>query len=463
MLLLFLALFLPMALFIAIVLLGATVLVPLALAASVIAVVIAFSPVLKVPTKYLVRNLQVRWWIPLITSLSVALVIFLTTWMFAIVQGMYRLTGGTGHPANIMILADGATDEAFSSLPGGFSVELLDSELRKFIAKGPSGKYMVAKEVYVIVTHQLPNAVEGGRQRRFVQMRGLEDPEVAAEVHGIELAKGRWFSQTGVPEIVLGDGVARTFGQDMGKEALEPGDEVKIGKLTWKVVGVMSAINATFASEIWVLDKVVQNNFGRENSYSSYVARTVQLVPSKKQNPTSTIEARLASKLLKETRAEGRAFSAQPEREYYAKLTQTNQQFLYAYLFIAAVIAIGGVLGVMITMFAAVSQRAKDIGVLRLLGFRRWQILLAFLFESLVIALLGGLIGLTLGYLVFNGQTLSSIVSSGQGGGKSVVLRLEVDRVIALIDISFALLMGAVGGFVPAFNAMRLRPLESLR
>lgn len=459
---LFLILFLPMAVFLILVLLGAGVLVPLALAASVLAVVVAALPILKVPTKYLIRNLQVRWWIPLITSSAVALVIFLTTWMFAIVKGMYRLTDGTGHPANVMVLADGATDEAFSSLPGGFSVELLEENIRKCLEKNAAGKYLVAKEVYVIVTHQVPNPVEGGRKRRFVQMRGLEDPEVAADIHGIELARGRWYSQTGVPEVVLGDGVAKTFGQDYGKATMEPGDEVKIGKLTWKVAGVMSPASAAFSSEIWVLDKVVQNNFGRENSYSSYVARTVQTMKTKK-NAVSTPEARLASKLLKETRAEGRALQAMPEREYYAKLTQTNQQFLYAYLFIAAVIAIGGVLGVMITMFAAVSQRAKDIGVLRLLGYRRWQILLAFLFESLVIALLGGVIGLVLGYFIFDGQTLSSIVSSGQGGGKSVVLRLSVDGFIAAIDIGFALLMGAVGGFVPAFNAMRLRPLESLR
>ena len=83
--------------------------------------------------------------------------------------------------------------------------------------------------------------------------------------------------------------------------------------------------------------------------------------------------------------------------------------------------AVGGVFGVMNTMFAAISQRIKDIGVLRILGFARWQILVSFFLESLVLALVGGLLGCALGSLA-DGWTATSIVCSGQGGGKSVVL-----------------------------------------
>ena len=76
--------------------------------------------------------------------------------------------------------------------------------------------------------------------------------------------------------------------------------------------------------------------------------------------------------------------------EYYAKLGENNKQFLFASYFIAGVMAVGGVFGVMNTMFAAISQRKGDIGVLRLLGFKRWQVLVSFFTESLVIALVGG-------------------------------------------------------------------------
>ena len=116
----------------------------------------------------------------------------------------------------------------------------------------------------------------------------------------------------------------------------------------------------------------------------------------------------------------------QVEKEYYASLSETNQQFLFAIIFVTAVMAVGGIFGVMNTMFAAISNRVKDIGVLRILGYARWHILVSLLLESLVIALLGGLLGCALGSLA-NGTTVNSVVGGSGGGGKFVVLELVVD------------------------------------
>ena len=125
--------------------------------------------------------------------------------------------------------------------------------------------------------------------------------------------------------------------------------------------------------------------------------------------------------------------------------------------------AIGGVFGVMNTMFAAISQRTKDIGVLRILGFARWQILVSFFLESLCLALLGGILGCALGSLA-NGLDATSTVGSSTGGSpKSVALKLIVDANTILAGMAFTLVMGAIGGLIPAWSAMRLRPLESLR
>ena len=120
-------------------------------------------------------------------------------------------------------------------------------------------------------------------------------------------------------------------------------------------------------------------------------------------------------------------------------------------------------MGVMNTMFAAISQRVRDIGMLRLLGFSRWRILVSFLVESLLIALLGGLVGCLIGYL-FNGFRVTSIVSSGNGpAGKAVVFRIIVDWGVLGIGLMLSMMMGLVGGLIPALSAMRLKPLESLR
>ncbi len=152
-----------------------------------------------------------------------------------------------------------------------------------------------------------------------------------------------------------------------------------------------------------------------------------------------------------------------PEREYFAELNKNNQQTLYTIIVVAIVMAIGGIFGIMNTMYAAIAQRTRDIGVLRLLGFKRWQVLVAFLLESMAIALIGGLIGVLLG-AVFNGFEVTSIASSGQGGGgKTVTAKLIVDRDVFLIGILFTMVMGRLGGLVPALSAMRLKILESLR
>jgi ABC-type antimicrobial peptide transport system permease subunit len=154
--------------------------------------------------------------------------------------------------------------------------------------------------------------------------------------------------------------------------------------------------------------------------------------------------------------------SAQPETEYYEKLSQTNKQFTIAIYFVTVIMAFGGVFGVMNTMFAAIAQRTKDIGVLRILGFARWQLVVSFFLETLSIALVGGLIGAGLGTIA-DGWSATSILSSGGGGGKTVVLKLVVDANTLAIGVLFAMIMGALGGVVPALSAMRLRPLESLR
>ncbi len=426
-------------------------------------------PIRKVPLRYNLRNLQVRWRTTLVTALAFTFVTILLTVMLAFVTGMQRLTEGSGNPGNVLVLSDGATDEAFSNLPR-IAVEELPAQIQAVISKDEAGRWLVSREVYVIVVYNVPDPTPGGRKRRFVQMRGLDNLRTAARVHDIELAAGDWPGDAGVrtvtfehhgstvtdtaTEVVLGDGIARAFGADVGKERLAPGDVVEIGNNRfWVVAGVMQEGTNTFGSEIWARDRVVQDTFGRNNpySYSSYVVRTAN----------ATI-AEAAAQMLKDFRSE-RNLQASPERVYYSKLSQTNQQFSVAIYFIAVVMAVGGMLGIMNTMFAAISQRTKDIGVLRLMGYRRWQVFMSFQVESLVIGILGGVIGVIIGYLVADGRTATSIVSSGAGGGKSVVLRLTVDAAVVATGLIFSLLMGALGGVLPSFRAMRLRPLESLK
>jgi ABC-type lipoprotein release transport system permease subunit len=417
----------------------------------------------KVPLRYNLRNLMVRWKTTLVTALAFTAVVALLVVMLAFVTGMYKLTEQTGNPANVLILSDGATDEIMSSIPSDDTVDTLGEDIKKNLATDAGGRYLVSREVFVVANQPLEGS-PGGRQRRYVQMRGIEDADLARQVHDIQLYPGgRWFENSGfrsrprpdgkpgretLYEVVVGEAIAREFAADKGKEVLEPGDVLTIGPVNWVVIGIMKTAGSTFGSELWALAPRVQELFNK-NTYTSITGRT--------RDPAL---AQVAAELLKKNKS--LAVTAQPEKEYYAKLTETNKQFLFAAIFVGAVMALGGLLGVMNTMFAAISQRTKDIGVLRILGYTRRQVLVSFLLESLVIGLLGGLLGCALGFLV-DGRSAASTLSSGMGGGKSVVLQMVVDADTVGLGLVFTLFMATLGGLVPALSAMRLRPLESMR
>jgi ABC-type lipoprotein release transport system permease subunit len=432
--------------------------------ASLASLAVAFLPLAQVPLRYNLRNLQIRWKSSLVTGAAFTVVVGLLTVTLAFVKGMERLTEGTGQPGNLVVLSEGAVDESFSSLPPTISVHQLPGAVQNMIqrdqeADGQSGKFWAVKEVSVLANQELPPSDTGEERERLLQMRGVDDPILAAKVHGIELDQGRWFSpsglnkETGEYEIVLGQGMAKVFGADRGGGPVGPGETITIGPGRWRVVGVMKPSSSVFGSEVWARDELVARHFSNlRDGALAYNAMVVRLKDAALVGQ--------ATEAIKKSRAE-QAFEAIPETEYYVKLSQTTEQFLNAITVVAVVMAFGGILGIMNTMVAAISQRRKDIGVLRLVGFSRWQVLRSFLLESVVVALLGGLLGCGLGLLA-DGWTATSLVAA-QGSEHIVVLKLVVDGRTLGVSLLFTLIIGSVGGMIPALVAMRLRPLESLR
>jgi len=450
--------------------------------AALLVVSLLFS--VKIPVGYLIRNLTVRWRTTLMTALAFVMVISLLTVMMAFVNGMYRLTQASGQPGNVMVLADGSTDESFSNLA---ILDVGDVENQPGILR-ENDRPLCSRETYVVVNQPIKNPTPGRPKSRFLQVRGVDDADLAGRVHAMGLYPGGcWLSQAGVRQVepsgastsdgaaassgsaaatssaqplieaVVGEGVAKILASEMknasqsgeSQNRLVVGDTFALGDRKWVVVGVMKSAGSTFDSEIWAKRGMIAPMFGKD-TYSSLVLRTA-----------GPKDAKVLKDFLNKDYKKA-ALSAQVETEYYESLTGTNRQFLFAIAFVTVVMAVGGVMGVMNTMFAAVSHRVKDIGVLRLMGYSRTQVMLAFLLESLLIALVGGAIGCALGYLA-DGWTATSVVSSGGGGGKSVVLRLAVDLQTILLGLLLALGMGAVGGFLPAFSVVRLKPLEALR
>lgn len=438
------------------------------LLAACVAGVALLASASKVPLSYNILNLRVRWLTSSIMTVAFMLVIGLLIVMLAFVNGMYFLTMNSGQPGNVIILADGATDEQFSSLA---MADISDIENQPGIRQ-LDGRPMVSRETYIVVNQPIENPPPGRQKRRFLQVRGVDDPVMSAAVHGLRLESGGdWFSSAGVAQVpgaseeslpavqvILGAGIARELGRDRwpgeiasakNADRLDVGDTFKLNDRDWMVAGVFQSTGSSYDSEVWAKQSLVGPVFGKEN-YSSLVARTANSAAAQK----------LRDYFVKDyTKAK---LAAIVETKYFEELSQTNVQFLVAIIIVAAITAVGGMFGVMITMYAAITHRTKDIGVLRLLGYKRWQILVSFLLESLFLAMLGGLFGCAMGWLA-DGATATSIVSSGQGGGKFVVLRLTVDYAVLSSGMLLALGMGFFGGLVPSLSAMRLTALEALR
>ncbi|HSQ55344.1 MAG TPA: ABC transporter permease, partial [Gemmata sp.] len=464
----------------------------------------------QVPLAYNLRNLWVRRRISIITALAFTVVVALLVGLLGFVNGMNRVSENTGVRGNVFVLSDGATDEFFSNLshgdlgdvrrvrveldesgrpvkPFGVKEGLLDEtdpQNPRLVVPVPPGSPAVptdpkihrvslaSEELFMSVNQPIPTKPGELKRRRFLSVRALDDPLVAAEVHKVALQPGgRWFSLNGVEvretgekgadgqplrrpfvQCVLGMGAASTLGADIGKDHLEVGDSFMLVDEPWVVVGLMKSEGTTFASEIWIRNiPLVAKRVGKENKITTLVMRT--------ENETVE-EARMMAFHL--TAASNRftklKLKAYAEPDYYAALASQNEGMLSAISMIALIMAIGGVFGVMNTMFASIAARIREVGVLRILGFKRWQILISFMLESLVLAAAGGLLGCLVG-LAFNGIEMSQ----GQGGGKSIVLKVLVDYQTVVAGMLFTFVMGRLGGLIPALSAMRMEILASLR
>jgi putative ABC transport system permease protein len=255
----------------------------------------------------------------------------------------------------------------------------------------------------------------------------------------LKLKDGRWF-QAGQREIVVGKSIAKRYpGAQMGKK-------LRFGRGEWEVVGVMDGGTSSVNSEIFGDLNQVSSDFNRADGLSSILLRATDI---------ATVPA-LVNSLNDDRRL---AVLAETEKSYYESQTNSGALLQFLGIFIAIIMAVGSSFAAMNTMYAAVARRATEIGTLRVLGFSKNSIMLSFLFESLLLAGLGGLIGCLLVLPLNNITTgIGSFITFSE-----IAFNFRVSPEIMLVGITFALVMGAVGGLFPARMAARKEILVALR
>jgi ABC-type antimicrobial peptide transport system permease subunit len=382
-----------------------------------------------VPLKYNLRHLRVRWPSTLVTVVSIALVVAVFVMVMSLARGLRSTFLNTGDERNLLVLRKGALAESSSQ------ITIEDVRRTRFlegIQHTAQGEPMASAEVIVLITLDRAN---GGKAH--VQLRGLEPAGLLMRPQ-IKLDEGRMF-QRGVRECIVSRKVARRFKQCGLDESF------RSGKHTWRVVGIFDAAKTAFESEIWADTDEVREAFRR----SFYCSMTIQ---PENSNTAAALIKRIEGD-------QGRQLRALTEPEYYQSQTRTAGPIQMLGACLAALMSIGAAFSAMNTMYATVGARAREIGTLRALGFRPRSIYVSFLLESVLLAFVGGLLGCALS-LPLNGLATGTFNWSTFA---EVAFEFQITGSLLLAGMIFALVMGALGGLLPARWAARQPLLDALR
>jgi len=392
-----------------------------------------------IPISYNIRNLRLRKGPTVMTALGIALTVTTAIFLMALVAGLDRAFVSSGSNLNVLVLRKGSEAE----LSGGFDATLFPTlKTLPGIAKDSHGEPMASGEwVVVIVLPRKDGTGEVNVTVRGMMPDGLEMRQLpgANGKPSVKLAEGRWF-QPGQREVVVSKSVRDRFAQ------ANIGDSMQFGKGSWKVVGVFDAGGSAYESEVWGDVNQMASDFDRQGGFASAYLRATDPVSAEALKNRVSDEQRL--------KLEGML-----ENEYYAKQTSSGTPIKVIGWVVGVIMAIGSIFAAMNTMYAAVAYRGREIATLRVIGFSRPAILTSFVLESLLLALLGALVGILL-MLPFNGMQTGT---SNAVTFSEVVFALRITPAVATRAIIFALIMGFVGGLAPAWHAARQNILAALR
>lgn len=389
-----------------------------------------------VPVSYNVRSLLNRKATTIATALGIGLVVFVLAAVMMLGNGLQQTLTASGRPDNGFVMRKGSDGELSSTIDNQ-SVGLILSA--PGVKKDDKGRPIGVGEVVIVIL--LERAGAPG-QLANVTVRGIGEASMAVRPD-LKVVDGRP-PQAGTDEVMIGRALAgRYAGLELGSSF-----ELKKNRVV-KVVGVFEAGGSAYESEVWADIDTVRTSFGRTAMVSSVTARLE--APSKFDAFATTVETDKALGL-----------NAMRESEYFDKQAGPMLGFIMGLgVSIAILFAIGSMIGAVITMYGAVAQRSREIGTLRALGFSRTAILGSFLLESIVLSLLGGLIGVAaaLGASLLIGDVSMTNFATWS----EIVFRLQASPQSMITALIVGAVMGLVGGLFPAIRAARVSPIAAMR
>jgi putative ABC transport system permease protein len=385
-----------------------------------------------IPVVYNLRSVKERWTSSVVAVLGIAGTVAVFVAMLSLARGFKVALTSSGLPQNAIVQQTGADSEMTSAIEIAAVRVVEDAPLVARRGYEP----LVSAEVVVLAA--LP--MRGTTSDANVQMRGVS-PRVLAVRDNVRIVQGRFFTP-GLYELIVGSNAARAY------EGLDFGKTVQIGPGKWKIVGIFNAGGSAFDSEIWADANVVNGAYQRPPGI--YQSATAKLRSEDDFTAFKTALERDPRAKLQATR----------EPAYYESQSQLVTTLITVLgTIVAIVMGLGAILAALNTMYSAVSERSREIAVLRALGFQGSAIILSFLAEALIIAIIGGIIG-CIAVLPVNGITTGTI-NWQTFSHLSFAFRITPD--LLLWGVVFAIFMGVLGGLPPAIRAARANVSTTLR
>ena len=379
-------------------------------------------------------TLRQRLGLSLVVVVGIAGVVGVLVALLAMGDGYSQTLSKTGSADTAIVMRGASASEVMSVLDHD-SVTLIPQA--PGIAKDAKGRSIASPEL--VVAANLP--IKGGSadDEGSVQLRGVSDQAWAVRPQ-VKIIQGRTF-KPGLRELIVGKGAAKQFA------GLEPGHEIRLGSQLWTVVGVFAS-GDSMESEVWGDADVVADTYRRGSSRASVTVRLTgpDAFPAFK----AALEANPQLKV-----------DASTTLAYFSKQAEGMSNFLTIIgIVVGSIMAIGAIFGALNTMFAAVASRAREIATLRAIGFRSLPVVVAVMLETMLLALIGGLVGGVLAWLIFNGYSASTLASGTVG---KLSFELKVSASLLWVGLLWALAIGFIGGLFPAVRAARLPVTTALR
>jgi putative ABC transport system permease protein len=379
-----------------------------------------------------IRSIPQRLGSATVAVIGIAGVVIVFTAVLSIAEGFRVAMRGTGDPRTVIVLRAGSDTEMTSGLSGD-DVKLISEG--PGLERGPNGP-LASPELFVIVGHPLRRSGTDAN----VPLRGVS-PAALQVRPGLTIAEGRMFTP-GTNEIVAGRAATRQF------SGLDVGSSVRWGEGSWQVVGVFEAGGSVAESEIWADARVLQGAYRRGNSFQSVYARLDSADSLQKLKDALTTDPRLNITVIREP-------------DYYQQQSQVLQSIIRTIgIAIATLMGLGAVFGAVNTMYTAVANRTREIATLRALGFGRSPVVFSVLIESLVLSLVGGVIGGLLAWAAFDGYQTATM---NWQSFSQVAFAFAVTPALLIQGLTYSAIMGLFGGMLPAIRAARLPVVTALR